>query len=214
MNKLIHRYKIILRDKIRTFSLARPPRPDFSKEEVELITVKEMNSDGTGEPEYYLQAVFPKIPAEVAKKYYWVSSYDEYQFLAAILFCLRFPKHDYTKNHKELVKAHSKEDVLAFANGTRKLKILYDENMTLYRIKLYYKYIGNTMLLLCMILLIPVGVYLILIDKIGLTQKDAIIYSVVFYIAWLIFAKFITLFDELSFKYFKKNYDKKKKQNK
>lgn len=97
MNKLFYRYKIILMDRVRTFSLARPPRPDFSKEEVELITVKEMRSDGSGEPEYYMQPVFPKIPAEIAKKYCWISSYEEYQFLAAILFCLRFPKHTYTK---------------------------------------------------------------------------------------------------------------------
>ncbi len=171
-----------------------------------------MNSDGTGEPECYLSPVFPKIPAEVAKKYHWVSSYDEYQFLAAILFCLRFPKHTYTKNHKELVAAHSKDDVLAFANGTKKLRIIFDENLSFYRVKLYVKCIGNTLLLLCMILVIPFGAYFILRDKLDMNQRDAIIYSVVFYVCWLIFAKYITLFEDLSFRVFKKDYDRKNKQ--
>jgi hypothetical protein len=196
-------------DKFRTFSLARPPRPDFSKEEVELITVKEIKPDGSGNPEYYMQPVFPKIPAEIAKKYHWISSYEEYQFLAAILFCLRFPKHTFTKNHKELVAMHSKEDVMAFANGTKKLNIIFDENILFYRFKLYAKYIGNTLLLIIMLLVIPFGAYFILRDKIGLNQKNAIIYSVVFYIGWLIFAKYITFFEELSFKVFRRDYDKK-----
>lgn len=209
MNKLLHRYKIILLDKIRTFSLARPPRPDFSKEDVELITVKAMSSDGTGEPEYYESPVFPKIPAEVAKKYYWISSYEEYQFLAALLFCSRFPEHPFSKRRKKFMKDYSKADVIAFANGTKKLKVVFDENIHYYRLKLYYRYISNMILLLFLIFIIPVGVYFILRDKIGLNQKESIIYSVIFYICWLIFAKFITLFDEFKFKFFKKEYEKK-----
>lgn len=214
MNKLIHHYKILLLDKIKTFSLTRPPRPDFSKEEIGLITVEAMRSDGTGEPDYYETAIFSRIPAETAKKYHWISSYEEYQFLAALLFCKRFPEHPYSKSHKELAKEYSKEDALAFGNGSKKLKIVYNENISLYRFKLYYRYIANTLLLLFLILIIPIGVYFILVDKIGLNQREAIIYSIIFYAGWLIFAKFITLFDEFSFKIFKKDFDKKIKAKK
>lgn len=104
---------------------------------------------------------------------------------------------------------HSKEDVISFANGTKKLNIIFDENLLFYRFKLYAKYIGNTLLLIIMLLVIPFVAYFILRDRIGVNQKDAIIYSIIFYICWLIFAKYITFFEELSFKVFKRDHDKK-----
>lgn len=211
MKKIIYHYIAVLNDRIRTFSLSRPPRPDFNKEEIELITVKEVNSDGTGELEYYQAATFSNIPAETAKKYRWVSSYEEYQFLAALLFCKRFPRHPYSKNHTELCEEYSEDDAIDFGNGKKKLRIIMNEIGFFYKIKLYLSFILNALFITLIIFASPFSIYSILIDKAGFSHRGAIVYSIYFSICWLIFSKYIGFFNELSFKHFKKDFDKEHK---
>jgi hypothetical protein len=117
-------YLAILNDKIATFSLLRPPRPDFYNLDIELINVIEgpINENN----DYYKLAIFPQVSPQVAKKYHWIETYEEYELLATLLFCHKYPQHPYSLSRRKykIAKKYSPQQIRAIAKGEIKINIV------------------------------------------------------------------------------------------
>ncbi|OQA03385.1 MAG: hypothetical protein BWY68_00750 [bacterium ADurb.Bin400] len=102
--------------------LLRPPRPDFSREPIELTIIQYEATEVEGAREESHIPVFSNVSPVIAKENGWVSDYNEYILIACLEFSRRYPNHELSK-YWRTVSPLSDEDILAIAKGDIKLII-------------------------------------------------------------------------------------------
>lgn len=104
------------------FSFVCLPRPDFTGEEVQLADGKFYKTGETVSNQIIQYAVFPQISGQMAKKFGWVATINEYSILAALEFQRRFPEHKFSKQIKKQHK-YSDQQIFDYAQNWEKLDV-------------------------------------------------------------------------------------------
>lgn len=97
------------------FGLIKEPRPNFSKEPVEICTTNIKNL-GDNKDNFRNEPIFTNINPIKAKEQKWLHNFYEYSFLAGMEFARRFPNHKYSKNMRKHYPYTNKQ-ILAIAKG-------------------------------------------------------------------------------------------------
>ncbi|MEK9156041.1 MAG: hypothetical protein AAB360_01930 [Patescibacteria group bacterium] len=98
------------------------PRPDFSREPIELTVVQHWEEGGEAPAGQSYIPFFSNIPPHIAKKNGWVNSYGEYLLMACLEFARRYPNHELSKYWRS-VSGFTDKEILAVSTGKMKIVI-------------------------------------------------------------------------------------------
>jgi len=107
---------------------AKKPRPDFTKEPVELINVRKKTID-VDSWDNVIMAVFTNYDPPTAVRNKWFVDIEGCVMLATLEFGRRFPKHEFAKIGQRLQKALklTGEDIIRMSNGQKKFWITHKD---------------------------------------------------------------------------------------
>ncbi len=116
LRKFFDNVVILIDRNFKNFSLVSYQKPDFAKEEVELIEHTLYKNGRKEKPEHKIMAMFSNVPGNLAYKFGWVNSLEEYMILANLEFARRNPGHYLSKEIKSKYK-FSDQEIIDFAGG-------------------------------------------------------------------------------------------------
>ncbi len=102
----------------KNFAFISQSRPDFTNEEVALVSTREIGLKSRGKSSEMV-AIFPEWNEYIAKKFGWVKDSAEYYLLASLEFSRRFPKHEFSKEIKKKYKYSNKKYLTTPGIGNR-----------------------------------------------------------------------------------------------
>jgi len=120
ISDIIFKANIQLEKTTMNFSFVKQTRPDFTKEDVQLVEAETTVSDKGTLQKPTLVAEFPERIPLLAKKFGWVTDFDEYHKLAALEFSRRYPKHIFSKETRKKYKYTNKQ-IFNYAQNWDKL---------------------------------------------------------------------------------------------
>ncbi len=116
LRKMYDDFVIVVDRNFKSFSLFSLQQPNFANEEVELREHAMYTKGKNKEPEHKILAMFTGVPGNLAYKFGWVNSLEEYMILANLEFARRNPGHYLSKKIRKKYK-FTDQEIQDFAEG-------------------------------------------------------------------------------------------------
>lgn len=106
----------------KNFAFFSYSRPDFTEEEIQLVSATITDPKTKKKEGEELIAVFTNVGVEMTQKFGWVSDFNEYSALAALEFSRRYPEHKFSKKIKKQHK-FSDEQIFEYAQNWARIDV-------------------------------------------------------------------------------------------